>query len=86
MIGTLEQEVVSVEPVAANRTGSAIPEKRGRFLLDLWSRHSLMISSLLLLLAVGVLGTSRLVGRSLERQLLQARAGDSQSVAGAKNH
>lgn len=87
VIDTLEQdEVASVMPVAAGRTGSAIPAKRRRYLLDMWSRHSLMISSLLLLLAVGILGTSRLVGRSLERQLLQARAGTSQPVAGAQNH
>lgn len=85
LIDTLEQdEVVSAEPVATDRTGSAIPERHGRFFLDLWTQHSLMISSLLLLLAVGVLGTSRLVGRSLERQLLQARAGNSQTVTGAE--
>lgn len=87
VIDTLDQDdVVSAGPVAADRTGSAIPEKRGRFFLDLWTRHALMISSLLLLLAVGILGTSRLVGRSLERQLLQARAGNSQPVTGAPNH
>jgi hypothetical protein len=87
VIGTLEQcDVVSARPVAADCAGGAIPKQRGRFFLDLWTRHALMISCLLLLLAVGILGTSRLVGRSLERQLLQVRAGNSPAVTGAQNH
>jgi len=71
-------KAASVAQVLSDRAKAAIRARRERFCLGPRTQRSLMISSLLLFLAVGVLGTSRYVGRSLERHLSLPRAGDSQ--------
>ena len=79
LIETLEQdEAGSPKRVRPHRAKLGMPAPLGRHWVALGTRRSLMISGLLLLLGMGVLGLSRYLGRSLERHLSQAQAGNSQ--------